>query len=345
MGTPPADSATTDAEMEMEMDAMSEAQLTSEENYFRAVEYGTPQRLPVAVGMLPATWSKHRQDLEDIVVRFPRVFGSYEKGNRDFDEFEGAYAEGEWTDEWGCVWNNIAGGLDSLCIHHPLEDWSAFEDYTPPKPEADGLPHGFMYMKLYYLRGFENFMMDLMDEPPQLEKLIAMVREYNVAVTKRIVTSKRRIYHFGDDLGMQDRVAMGPELWRRYMKPCFAEIYDVCRQAGSHVYMHTDGHILPIIKDLIDCGVSVVNPQIRANGLDGLERECKGKICIDLDLDRQLFPFCGPSEIKEHIHEAVARMAMKEGGLTLRAECGPDVPLENIEAICQSLDEHIDYFN
>jgi len=43
-----------------------------------------------------------------------------------------------------------------------------------------------------------------------------------------------------------------------------------CREAGSLVFMHTDGHILPIIKDLIDCGVNCVNPQIRANGLDGL---------------------------------------------------------------------------
>jgi len=104
--------------------------------------------------------------------------------------------------------------------------------------------------------------------------------------------------------------------------------------------MHTDGHIIPIIRDLIDCGVSVVNPQIRANGLDNLVRECKGKVCVSLDLDRQMFPFCSPADIDAHIREAVEKLGAPEGGLWLTAECGPDVPLDNIEAICQALETY-----
>jgi uroporphyrinogen decarboxylase len=322
---------------------MAESQISKEENCFRAVEYREPEWIPIGVSLMPATWSKYREALEEIVVRHPQIFGAYEKGSQDFDDFGGLYEEGTYTDEWGCRWENIAGGLDSLCVGHPLEDWSALEDYTPPKPDAEGLPHGFMYMKLYYLRGFENFMIDLLDEPPQLQQLIDMVLDYNVAVVQKMVAKEQRIYHFGDDLGMQDRLAMGPELWRRYMKPCFAKIYAPCRETGAHVYMHTDGHVLPIIGDLIECGVTVLNPQIRANGLDGLERECKGKVCINLDLDRQLFPFCTPGDIREHVHEAVVRLAMPEGGLMLHAECEPDVPLENIEAVCQALEAHMDY--
>lgn len=322
---------------------MPEGQITKQENMFRAIEYRSPAWIPASVSLMPATWRRYREALEDIVVRHPRIFGEYQRGSKDFDELSGLYRKGDYTDEWGCGWRNIEPGLDSLCIHHPLADWAAFEDYTPPKPDADGLPHGFMYMKLYYLRGFTNFMMDLVDEPPQLQRLIDMVLDYNLAVVRKMVAKKQQIYHFGDDLGMQDRLAMGPDLWRRYMKPCFAKIYGLCRQAGAHVYMHTDGHVLPIIGDLIECGVTVLNPQIRANGLDGLERECKGKVCINLDLDRQLFPFCTPSEIRRHVHEAVARMAMPEGGLMLSAECEPDVPLENIEAVCQALEDHMDF--
>ena len=323
---------------------MSDSGISQEDNYFRAVEWRTPAWIPVAVSLMPATWRKYREALEDVVVRHPRLFGEYERGSKDFDEVGGLYREGEQTDEWGCVWRNIEPGLDSLCVHHPLEDWSALATYTPPKPEADGLPHGFMYMKLYYLRGFENFMMDLVDEPPELRRLIDMVLDYNLAVVRKMVTKKRRMYHFGDDLGMQDRLAMGPELWRRYMKPCFAAIYAPCREAGAHVYMHTDGHVLPIIGDLIECGVTVLNPQIRANGLDGLVAECKDKVCVHLDLDRQLFPFCTPSDIREHVREAIAKLGQKRGGLMLNAECEPDVPLDNIEAICQTLEDHMDYF-
>jgi len=323
---------------------MTDPQLSQEENRFRAIEFRTPAWLHVAVSLMPATWSKYREDLEDIVVRHPRLFGEYKRGSQDFDNFGGRYGEGEYTDEWGCVWKNIAQGLDSLCVHHPLADWAAFEDYTPPPPGND-LPHGFMYQRLYYLRGFESFMMDLIDEPPQLARMIDMVRDHNLAVARKMVADKPRIVHFGDDLGMQDRLAMGPDLWRRYLKPCFAQIYGVCRQAGAHVYMHTDGHVLPIIGDLIECGVTVLNPQIRANGLDGLVTECKGKVCVNLDLDRQLFPFCTPADIREHVREAVVKLGAKEGGLMLSAECEPDVPLENIEAICQALEDHMSFFN
>ena len=83
--------------------------------------------------------------------------------------------------------------------------------------------------------------------------------------------------YFGDDLGMQASLPMSPEKWRQYLKPCFAQIYKPVRDAGHYVYMHTDGHIVEIIPDLIDCGVNVLNPQVGANGLENLARACKGK--------------------------------------------------------------------
>ncbi len=108
--------------------------------------------------------------------------------------------------------------------------------------------------------------------------------------------------------------------------------------------MHTDGHILEIIPDLIEVGVNVLNPQSRANGLDHLRRACKGKVCVDLDLDRQLFPFGSPREIDAHVREAVEKLGSPEGGLWLKAEIGFDVPLENIQAICAALERYRGYF-
>ena len=40
-----------------------------------------------------------------------------------------------------------------------------------------------------------------------------------------------------------------------YLKPAFHAIYGACKEAGAIVRVHTDGHILPIIDDLIECGV------------------------------------------------------------------------------------------
>ncbi len=318
--------------------------MTREENYFRTVEFRNPAWIPVSVSLMPATWKKYREDLEEIVIRHPLIFGEYKKGSRNFDEFRGLYREGTHTDEWGCVWKNIRGGLDAIVVHHPLSSWDAFESYTPPEP-GEGLPHGFMFQRLYYLRGFENLMMDFVDEPPQLHRLIDMVLSYNLAVVRKWVARKPKMVHFGDDLGMQDRLPMSPEHFRKYLKPCYAQIFGMCRDAGIHVYFHSDGHILEVIDDLIECGVTVINPQIRANTLDGLVEVCKGKVCVNLDLDRQLFPFCTPKDIDEHIREAVAKLGSKQGGLMLVAECEPDVPLENIEAICQALEKYMFYYS
>jgi hypothetical protein len=95
---------------------------------------------------------------------------------------------------------------------------------------------------------------------------------------------------------------------------------------------------LEIIPDLIEAGVRVLNPQIRANGLSGLQAYAKGKVAIDLDLDRQFFPFATPAQIEDHIAEAFEALYLPEGGLMLHAECEPDVPLENIETICTTLE-------
>ena len=149
---------------------------------------------------------------------------------------------------------------------------------------------------------------------------------------------------FGDDLGMQYGLAMSPDIWRKYLKPCFTRIYRPYVEKGCPVYMHTDGRIVDIIPDLIDCGVSVVNPQVRANGLDDLAAVCKGKVCVDLDLDRQLFPFCTRKDIDDHIHEVVDKLGSPEGGLWIKAEIGDDVPLDIVDAICCGLEKYREYY-
>ncbi|MCC6443636.1 MAG: hypothetical protein IT210_09310 [Armatimonadetes bacterium] len=305
----------------------------------KAMLYERPEFIPVAVGFLPATWMKYREALDDLVTRYPIIFGKQRAGARDFDAVGGTYVAGEHVDAWGCVWSNVLTGAEAIVTGHPVPTREAVRTLKPPDP-GSGLPHGFMWLRLSDLRGFEELMVDFAEEPPELQTLIDTVLEYNLGETKRLLEGRPEMMGFGDDLGMQRSLAISPAVWRKYLKPCYAAIYGLCRRAGVWVYMHTDGHILPIIPDLIDCGVNVLNPQIRANGLQGLVKACKGRVCVNLDLDRQMFPFCTPQQIDAHIREAVKSLGSPEGGLWLTAECGPDVPLENIEAICQGLEKY-----
>ncbi|HAU36088.1 MAG TPA: hypothetical protein DCX07_00025 [Phycisphaerales bacterium] len=321
--------------------------MSNEQDRVRAMLYQTPEHIPVRLSLLPAAWMKYREQLTALSECHPLLFGQPRR-DRNYDEvWNPTYAEGRHVDAWGCVWENIKHGMAAIVTHHPVPTRRDVHSLKVPAEDV-GLPHGFMYLRLCDLRGFEEAMVDFAEEPPELQMLIDVVLEYNLRQVDNRLAELRgkepQIVGFGDDLGMQTSLPMSPQTWRKYLKPCYAKLYKRVRDAGHWVYMHTDGHIWEIIPDLVECGVNVINPQIRANGLDNLVRVCKGKVCVDLDLDRQMFPFCKPADIDPHVRKAVEALGSPEGGLWLTAECAPDVPLENIEALCLALEKYRDYF-
>ena len=338
-------------------------------NLLRTIAFDRPEWTICHVSLMPATWMKYREALEELVLAHPRIFPGTRRGSRDFDAVGGdvLYEPGRHTDCWGAVWDNVERGLSSLPVRHPLEDWSAWESYRRPDPMTDdtfgprgdweevrrgfeaarargdlaaggGLQHGFMYMRLYYLRGFEGLMMDFATDEPRVWELIAMVEGYNSAVIRKQVELGAEYMSFGDDLGLQRSLPISPAMWRRFIKPSYVRMFEPCRRRDIPVYLHSDGHILEIIGDLIEAGVRVINPQVRANGLAGLAEAARGKVAINLDLDRQLFPFATPGEIEEHVVEAFEALHSPAGGLMLSAEAEPDVPLANIDALCTALE-------
>jgi hypothetical protein len=274
------------------------------------------------------------------------MYQDYKLGQRDFDAVGGTYVEGDHVDVWGCVWSNIASGREAIVTGHPLPNREDIHNLKVPEKDA-GFPHGFMYLRLTDLRGFEESMMDFAEEPPELQMMIDKVLEYNLRQAKNLLATLKepQIVCFGDDLGMQNSLPMSPATWRKYLKPCFKAIYEPFKKAGHYVYMHTDGHINEIIPDLIECGVDIINPQSRACGLDELAKICKGKVCVDIDLDRQMFPFATPEQIDAHVKEAVVKLGSPEGGLWMIAHIDDEVPLENVDAILTAFEKYRGYYN
>ena len=316
------------------------------DNLYKAMLYQRPDAIPVRVGILPRAWMKYRDELDAIARRHPLIFGDPSAAARNYDQVDGRYVQGVQTDCWGCVWSNIAAGRASIVTGHPLPTRADVHKLKVPK-EDPGFVHGFMYLRLGDLRGFEELMVDFAEEPPELQMLIDVVLEHNLRQGKLLLETLKepQLTWFGDDLGMQSGLAMGAEKWRKYMKPCFQAIYEPFKKAGHYIYMHTDGCIHEIIPDLVECGVNVINPQYRANGLDNIVRVCKGKVCADLDLDRQMFPFATPEELDAHVKGAVEALGSPEGGLWVLAEISDDIPLVNIEAICCALDKYSTFFS
>jgi hypothetical protein len=327
-----------------------------------------PWWTPTTVNFLPAVWMKYRGDLEDVVLAHPKVFPGYVKGSKDFDEITDPFHRvGDLTTAWGCGWHNEVLGMVGQAVRHPLADWAAMEQWTPPDPLRDdllgprdwkkveqdlaaarrehrvtwggGLPHNMVFLLLTDLRGFENLMLDLATDEPNLHKLIGIITRHNVAVIRKYLELGVEMMGFGEDQGLQNALPMNPAMWRKFFKPTFEAMYGPCRDAGVPVYMHTDGHILEIIPDLIETGVRVLNPQWRANGMAGLVEAARGKVALAQDLDRQLLPFVTPAGVEEHIGQVHEALVMDSGGLMLVAEVTPDFPLANVDAICTAMEK------
>ena len=315
------------------------------EHYIKAMTWDYPEEVPMMIGILPAMWMR----LGDEMIRFAREYAdliryipaSAEECRRHLAP---RYRAGEWTDEWGCVWRNDHEGMDAYIAGHPVprrEDIAALQ--IPANCESNLLPHGLMYLRLLDLRGFEEAMFDFADECDELQVLIDKVLEYNCRQIAYKLPEVDRVMGFGDDLGMQNGLAIGAAKWRKYLGPCFAKMFGMVKAAGKLVYLHTDGCIHEIMPDLQACGADMINPQFRANGLENLVRVCRGKIPINLDLDRQMFPFATPAQVKEHVRECVEALWLPQGGLGLNLELNYDVPLENAAALLDALREVRNY--
>lgn len=342
------------------------------ENFLKTVEMRNPDWIPCKITFSQATWSRYREKLEQLLLKHPILFPGFRRGKIRFDDFGLRRRGSSFVDCWGCRWVFSADGLQGQVVEHPLEEWSRLEDFSTPNPE-DGIPveggptvnwdsveasvrkarekggltpvfmpHGFLFQRLYYLRGFINLMKDMVSEPPQLYRLLDMLVDYYLELVERIVKLKPDIVYFGDDLGLQDRMPISPARFRKIMYPAYKRIFTPLREAGIHVYLHSDGHIIEVAGMLIDSGVSVLNLQDRVNGLEAIAETCKGRVCVDLDIDRQkLLPFQSPVEVRSHLKNAVEKLASRRGGFMMKADVYPDVPLENIEALCKAMEEFI----
>ena len=334
-----------------------------------------PEWTPCSVGISAATWDQFRHDLEDVVVRHPTLFPNFKKGERDYDsyDFGPAYRAGErFTDAWGCVWRSEISGIEGIIEEHPLDEWEKLETYTPPDPmvqdergpadwdaarrqveerrskgemTSGGIGHGFLFQRLYYLRGFENFMMDVANDDPHLQRLVDVLVEHSLKMAAQWLSMKVDALKCGDDLGSQKASVLGPRHFRRWIAPGYEKIMGPFRRAGSHVWFHTDGYVMDIMDQLIECGVTVINPQDLLNGIDNLRGEVKGRICIDLDVDRQkIVPFGTRKEIRDLIEEEVRKLGSPRGGLLMKAGIYPPTPPENIDALCCAMEEFRTYW-
>ena len=139
---------------------------------------------------------------------------------------------------------------------------------------------------------------------------------------------------------------VSPSHFRKYLKPSYGRLIAPAREAGSLVHMHSDGDIRDLVDDLLEAGVEIINLQDLVNGIDWIEARLAGKVCIDLDIDRQdITRFGTPAQIDDLVREEVERLGSREGGLMMIYGLYPGVPLENAGALMSAMERYATHFS
>ncbi len=182
-------------------------------------------RVDCRVGANPLIWRQDSDLMESVAKECPAVtvvMSPAEDSPRGTEHY--------WTDAWGCRWHFPGKYLDGVVEGHPLADWEALASWRAPDGEARaqeilaactgdggsyGVEHGFLFLRLTYLRGFTEAMIDIAAKDPQLYKLRDVVTDYWLKVVSAYCECGAERVTFGDDLGLQDRLPISPDQWRR----------------------------------------------------------------------------------------------------------------------------------
>lgn len=338
------------------------------DNLLKAIRFDRPDYIPVGFHINSACWHHYDQTaLQDLMESHRFLFPDFVRQDVVRPKYGPMQRKDvPYKDEWGCVWETADDGITGSVHGHPLADWSAFETYRPPLP-ADftpefreslaqrrarglavqgGLPHGHTFLRLQDIRGYENLLLDMADNDPRLMRLIDMVEAYNARLIDQWVRVKPDIIGYPEDLGMQVGPMLSPSDFRKYIKPVYQRLMKPARDLGCVVHMHSDGDIRTLVDDLIDGGVEVINLQDLVNGIDWIKARFAGRVCIDLDVDRQQITARGtPAQVDALIREEVTQLASRQGGLIMTYGLYPGVPLANVKSLMDAFEKYATYYS
>jgi uroporphyrinogen decarboxylase len=203
-----------------------------------------------------------------------------------------------------------------------------------------------------FLRGFEDWFMDLAADPKLATALFEAMVEITAAQATALLEEVGDIVDIvamGDDLGFQNGPMVSPDTYRRLLKPWHKKYFDTLKAGTSaYIHFHCCGSINLLLDDLIDIGVDVINPvQVAATGMDSAElaSEFGDRVSFWGAIDTQhVLPNGTPEDVRTEVKRRIGDLA-PGGGYVFSAvhNLQPDVPLENILAMYEAANEYGSY--
>lgn len=265
-------------------------------------------------------------------------------------------------DEWGVAWTTSEMDRGSPCPSpamgtHPPVTRPDLASVAFPDPTAayrfEGLDAwckrnrghytilwvGDLWERATFLCGMENLLLWAALEPAFVGGLIEGIADFVLRTMELLI--ERGAFDgvaLSDDYGSQRAMLISPEAWRRLVKPHLARIFRHAKDAGKTMFLHSCGHVRPIVPDLVDLGLDILHPiQPEAMDVWELKREFGRDLAFCGGLGtQQLLATASPWEIRAEVRRLKRGLGagggyILEPGITLQA----DVPLANIVAMVE----------
>jgi uroporphyrinogen decarboxylase len=328
--------------------------LTPRERWVAVLSRERPDRLPMEYwGTAEATrklmdhvgsndwWEMcERLHIDPVVPVIPKYSGPalrkgfdvYGCGLKSVDYGSGAYEE--------CVYHPLAryNSIDEIEANYtwPTADWfdySVIADQVRGKDRYPARGGGSEPFLIYArLRGLEQAFMDLVLNPDlvlyALDRLFDFCYEQTIRIYEQIPGQVTMSY-VSEDFGSQENLLFSPKTIREFFVPRMKRMIDLAHQAGVFVFFHSDGAIRPIIGDMIEAGIDVLNPiQWRSKGMDReqLAQDFAGRVVFHGGVDNQYtLAFGSVTEVRDEVAYNIEVLG-KNGGYIL-------APCHNIQAV------------
>jgi uroporphyrinogen decarboxylase len=350
------------------------------ERVLTALNHEIPDRCPMQVSFTPEFADRLRADLDikGIKSHNPHGGGNTYALERTIGEdliltsvgWANSYYQegGEYSDEWGIGWRSqpystpYGSGHYTEITHHPLADEKDVARYCPPDPTRPslyeeaaqvlrdykseywivGVTVTTVFETAWALRGLDQMLVDFVSDPDLTDQILEIPYQYHLTAAKKLVEMGVDMIWTGDDVGMQTGMLISPRTWRRFFKGRMAAFIAALKAINPAVKVayHSDGNITPILPDLIEIGLDVLNP-IQPACMDPRELKQKygDKLCFWGSIDEQhTLPFGSPTDVRQEVLTRLETIG-KGGGLIL----GPthhvqlDTPMENFWAMVNTI--------
>lgn len=342
-----------------------------------AMRRRVPDKVPREVVFTPPMMEEFRRqtgasdpaDYFDLEVRSVSLAPS--RKQVDFSSYLGPLPPGAWVNEWGI--GHVHGSMYHFHDYvHPLEKISSVEEVRAyPFPDVTAeyrysgmadevadwhqrgyavqaeLPNysGTLFECAWLLRGMENLLVDFLTNPKLAAALLDRLTASGIESATRLSQAGVDILLTGDDVAAQRGMLMSPGLWRKWLRPRMAEIIAAAKKVNPDllVFYHSDGNLEPVIRDLIEIGIDILNP-VQPECMDpaALKREYGNHLAFWGTIGIQTtMPFGTPEEVRATVKERIDTVG-QTGGLLLAPThvIEPDVPWRNVMAFFEAVEEY-----